>query len=266
MKKILLASTILVGTAGFAAAEVSFSGSAFMGVESQDGGTTWWAKSSVGLDASLSGETDGGLMFGADFTVWGWDIYANSTGVGNALNALGTAAITTFMTGTWNDVSVWVSGDFGKVSLDTNLTSGSATLAYSNTIDAFSIDVGYDIVGAVWDVEVGYSFGDYSVYAGYNTAGAGTARMGGDATFGDFSVYVDLNDVSAISTNWEIGAEYTSGAITVGGDIGNDGTNFLDLNAAYDLGGGASVIAEYGDPDTATASDETITLGIAMEF
>ncbi len=256
MKKILLASTILVGTAGFAAAEVSFSGSAFMGVETQNGGTTWWAKSSTSVDVSMSGETDGGLMFGADFTGIGVTTFANS----------GTMTVTATPSGIWSGYSVWVSGDFGKVSLDTTWTSTAMTLGYSKTIDAFSVDVGYEIVSAVWDVEVGYSFGDYSVYAGYNTAGAGTVRMGGDATFGDFSVYVDLNDVSALSTNWEIGAEYTSGAITVGGDIGNDGTNFLDLNAAYDLGGGASVIAEYSDPNTGAANNETITLGIALDF
>ena len=259
MKKILLASTILVGTAGFAAADISFSGSAFMGVENNPNllpANTWWAKASVSIDVAMSGETDGGLMFGADFTGLGVTTFAQASAM----------AITTTPSGVWSGYSVWISGDFGKVSLDTTWTGGTMSLTYSHTIDAFSIDVGYGIVSTDWDIELGYDFGDYGVYVGYNTAGAGTVRMGGDATFGDFSVYLDLDDISAISTNWELGADYTSGAITVGGDIGNDGTNFLDLNAGYDLGGGASVIFEYGDPDTATANDETITLGVSMDF
>ena len=269
MKKILLASTILVGTAGFAAAQgVSVSGSAFMGVEYTDPAglgiapLAWYAKNSVQLDYSASGETDGGLMFGFDGTIFSTTHWAN-----------GTATATTSDHWYNHDFTTWISGDFGKVSL-TSTDGVQMTLAYSHTIDAFSIDVAYDVDSPAWDVELGYAFGDYSVYIGHDTSTAVT-RAGGAATFGDFSVYLDLNDIGAVvSTNWEVGADWTSGAITVGGDIGMADTNgtpassesYFDLNFGYDLGGGASVIAEYGDPDTATAADETITLGVSMEF
>ncbi len=255
MKKILLASTILVGSAGFAAAQgVSLSGSAFMGIENNPAvGNVWVAKNSVQLDFSASGETDGGLMFGMDGSIFSMTHWANGTTTNTASSH-------------WYsmDFTTWISGDFGKVSL-TSTDGVQMTLAYSHTIDAFSIDVAYDVDTPNWDVELGYDFGDYSVYIGHDTSVPAT-RMGGTATFGDFSAYLDLNDISAIPTNWELGADYTSGAITVGGDIGNDGTNFLDLNFGYDLGGGASVIAEYSDPDTATANDETMTFGVSMDF
>ena len=261
MKKILLASTILVGTAGFAAAEVSFSGSAFMGVEKNPALANWAAKSSVSVDVAMSGETDGGLMFGADFTGIGTGALANSA----------SSTITTF-SGIWSGYSVWISGDFGKVSLETTFTGATMSLTYSHTIDAFSIDVGYNITTPAWDVELGYDFGDYSVYIGHNT-GSGDTRLGGESTFGDFTAGVDLvNDSSVPELDWDISVGWSSGAISIDAALGADasaigaGDYSFDLDFAYDLGGGASVIAEYSDPDSGAANDETITLGVSMDL
>ncbi|MCC6863403.1 MAG: porin, partial [Rhodobacteraceae bacterium] len=63
MKKILLATTVLVGTAGFAAAEVSLSGSAAMGVVSNPNSDNkkpqLSSTASINFGAAL--ETDSGL-------------------------------------------------------------------------------------------------------------------------------------------------------------------------------------------------------------
>ena len=67
MKKILLATSILAGTAGLAAAEVSLSGSARMGLIYADDGTdsSTAFSSRVRIVFTASGETDSGLSFGA---------------------------------------------------------------------------------------------------------------------------------------------------------------------------------------------------------
>jgi len=58
MKKILLASTALVATTGFAAAEMSWSGSANMGMTYSDNGTTK-VHTEIDLGMAATGETDG---------------------------------------------------------------------------------------------------------------------------------------------------------------------------------------------------------------
>ena len=74
MKTLLLASTALVATAGIAAAEVSISGSAELGIFQNENGTGDGATgdpekvrvfTDMDVTFSMSGETDGGLSFGA---------------------------------------------------------------------------------------------------------------------------------------------------------------------------------------------------------
>ena len=75
MKKILLATTVLAATTGFAAAEVTLSGDARMGIISNFGDATTFSldesdlafTSRARVKFTLSGSTDGGLEFGASF-------------------------------------------------------------------------------------------------------------------------------------------------------------------------------------------------------
>ena len=66
MKKILLATTLLAASTGYAAAEVTLSGDARMGVISGFGEDVAFT-SRARVKFTLSGETDGGLAFGASF-------------------------------------------------------------------------------------------------------------------------------------------------------------------------------------------------------
>ena len=63
MKKVLLASTALVASAGIAAADVSLSGSAELGIIDDDTATQF--HTDIDVTFTMSGETDGGLTFGA---------------------------------------------------------------------------------------------------------------------------------------------------------------------------------------------------------
>lgn len=98
MKKILLATTMLIGTAGFAAAEVTVSGSARMGITDTnapgDAGKPQFSNR-VRVNFSMSGETENGLSFGAS-------VRADQASDANA---------------TGNSGSVFISGAFGKLSM-----------------------------------------------------------------------------------------------------------------------------------------------------
>jgi outer membrane protein OmpU len=98
MKKLLLATSILAGTAGLAAAEITLSGDARMGIINDfvlgagDDNTTFTSRARVTF--TMTGSTDTGLEFGASFRA------DNANGA-----ASGTAG------------SVYVSGAFGKLSM-----------------------------------------------------------------------------------------------------------------------------------------------------
>ena len=92
MKKLLLASTALVMSAGVAAADVALSGDARMGLIYDGSDVQMTSRARVTF--TLSGETDAGLAFGASFRA------DNATGA-----AAGTAG------------SVFISGDWGKLTM-----------------------------------------------------------------------------------------------------------------------------------------------------
>ena len=134
MKKLLLASTAVVMSAGVAAADVALSGDARMGLVYNGNDVQLTSRARVTF--TLSGETDAGLAFGASF---------------RADNA-GAAAGNERMTGG----TVFISGDFGK------LTMGDvASAARAGAGDLYGVgltglgdlnDVNYldRLNGAVW--------------------------------------------------------------------------------------------------------------------
>ncbi|MGB3179247.1 MAG: porin [Albidovulum sp.] len=160
MKKLLLASTALVGFAGAAAAEVSLSGYAEIGISGGDGVETQF-HNDIDVKFSLSGASDNGLEFGATIDLDelnGDSINPNGGGVAGA---------------TENDSSVWVSGSFGKVTLgdtDGALDWAAAELAFGSALaDDNTSHAGYYSFTGLDGVHDGqvmryeYSFGDFAV-------------------------------------------------------------------------------------------------------
>ena len=95
MKKILLATTVLAATTGFAAAEVKVSGDARVGFQKIQGNDTTMERR-VRTKFSGSGETDNGLTFGTSYRAH----LATAATDGNANNA----------------GNIYVSGAFGTLS------------------------------------------------------------------------------------------------------------------------------------------------------
>ena len=119
MKKILLATTMMFGAAGMAAAEVAVSGSGRLGVV-YDGNTTGVDTSKAKFTSRVrvsfagTGETDNGLSFG-------FSVRADQSGQGNTAN---------------NDSTIYIGGSFGKITFGDN---DSAANAIVGNVDAKSL-------------------------------------------------------------------------------------------------------------------------------
>jgi len=126
MKKILLASTALVATAGFAAAEMTWTGSANIGMKYSDNGTTT-LHNEIDLGMAATGETDGGI---------GWKVEMGLD-----------SNVSDSTTGGGADVgSVSISGDFGTIRMG----------AVDNAATKVGLaDVGYDLIGLDDAAELG---------------------------------------------------------------------------------------------------------------
>jgi len=173
----LFATTALVALAGAAAAEVTITGSAEMGVAGGDG-TDLQFHQSVDVRFAMTGETDGGLTFGA--TVDLDDI----TDMGNSGNGSGD------IQGANPDFTVTIGGAFGTLTMgdtdgafDARLTEVAigASLADDHTGHAgFSGNAGLDgaLNGQV--ARYDYSFGDFTISASAEVS-AGTDAVAGTA-------------------------------------------------------------------------------------
>ena len=292
MKKILLATTMLAGTAGFAAAEVTITGSAEMGIVGgtyYSGGTTqFWQD--VNVTFSMSGETDGGLSFGT------------SIDLDEATNGFGTDD---------DGTSVYISGAFGKLTLGdtdggfdwaltetgmgTSITDDHTT--HSGYNGNSGIDGWYD--GQILRYE--YSAGDFAAAASvemdddanpddpivglgmkYTMSGVnlGVGYQSGDGEeiigvsaageAGGMKWVVNYSDRKNDWTHMGLGLGYTSGALMVAANYGvydYDGggqDSGFGLVANYDLGGGAVVQAGYASD--VGGGDDQWSLGLGMSF
>jgi outer membrane protein OmpU len=298
MKKILLATTLLAATTGFAAAEVTLSGSARMGIISDfdDPLTLTIDENDLAFTSrarvvfTLSGETDGGLSFGASF---------------RADNAVGANS--------GDAGSVFVSGAFGKLSMGDVDGAANAAVGHVSGVGLTGLDDknestfiangdGISDPSALYEYSTGdltiyasatnpaagaaavdaysiaakYAFGDYTVALAYETADSGATSvdhiiLGASATFGAVTVKANYGEADLGATNesqWALSVDYKADALTVTAFYTDDsdlgGAEAYGLGASYDLGGGASVVGGYSHDET--ANDDSYDLGVSMSF
>jgi outer membrane protein OmpU len=218
MKKVLLASTALIMSAGFAAADVSVGGDGRMGVikgwlpgaveldpntdeiiGSVDSDLTFTSR--IRISFAASGETDGGLAFGGSIRA------DNATGGGIG-----------------NDGSVFIEGAFGKLSMGDVDGAANAAVGYVSGVGLTGLgdfneiiyvaNVGPDTPGALYE----YSFGDFGFYLSADAPGSSLTLASGITTDKDA---------------WAAGVNYAFGNFTFG-------VGYEDTDAAT---------IEVGDPD-----------------
>lgn len=230
MKKILLASTVLVAASAAAHAEVSLSGDARMGITAGAGkDATFSSRARVKFTAA--GETDGGLSYGASF---------------RAADAAGAAA------GTAGSVSV--SGAFGSIAMGDNDSA-------ANTVVGNVSGVGFTGLGD--KNELGYLGAGkpnvlYTYTSGALTFAASVGQLGQTPTkTAKQDATAALPGYAAVDTNADavsVGVKYSTDAYSV--SLGYE-------TADYDSVAGAPLSAT--DPDDIISVDQ-LTLGASATF
>ncbi|MGB5560116.1 MAG: porin [Paracoccaceae bacterium] len=250
MKKILFATTALVATAGFASAEVALSGYAEMGIfGGSDIETQFW--NDIDVKFTLSGETDGGLSFGATIDLDELN--------GDSIDAQGGGESAGFGGHGENDSSVFVSGSFG-------------TLTMGDTDGAFD--------WAMAEVARGTAIADdHSSHAGFSGNGGFDGTYDGqiaryDYSFGDFSVAAsaELDDTGADNAVLGLGFKYSTdlGGVALGFGLAvqhiDSDNQLIGVSVAGDMDNGINFNLNYTDATVGGTDGSHTGVGIGYSM
>ena len=256
MKKLLIASTALVATAGMASADITISGHAAAGIHAglDHGASADGTYSNAGIDFAMSGATDNGITFSASISAdAGVEIDQGDFNLdGKDLGHMGLGAVA-------------MTGAFGTLTFDNggieNLYSDSLTnadVSYATTIGDVSLTVAHNAADNAVDAN--------SVSAGYTASGMAFTLTAGEATGGTsakLAVAYALNDTVSISAKTDnpatgetvqtIGATTTLNGVSVSIESANNST--WDVDLGYSAGGFALTYGvDETDGWTATAT------------
>ena len=276
MKKVLLATTALTLSAGFASADVSMSGTGGAGVFGA-AGADLSVYSGVDLGFAISGASDNGMTFSASLDMGGGqtldvgDFELDTQDMGtddNASVAIGVGGVT--ITLSQNGVDDLYSDD---VAGDIGISGAMGDLTYSvvtglEDADPTSLSIGYGagaISGSVATsdegdastVSIAYVMGDITVSAESDTdrTGADTSTVGVSYKMAD-GMTVSVEESEGVI---EASVAYSSGAISVGVTADDAATEAWEATMAYDLGGGATF-------NLGTNQAETTFAGVGFSF
>ncbi len=237
MKKILLATTMLAGTAGFAAAEVAISGYAELGI-AQGAGATDGAEFHTDVDVSfaMSGETDSGLSFGVKVD----------------LEEAGNLGDTTDNNGT----AVFVEGAFGKFTmgdtdgaLDWAVADADALTSIADDHTGHLYFFGANGLDGSHDDQVAryeYSFGDFAAAISYEQANNNTAGTLQDDNVAIGATYkMDMGGTAlSFGIGYQSGSDDQDGgnAVFTNGDV-------IGISVKAELAGGFTAALGYTSTD-----------------
>lgn len=287
MKKILLATTLIAASAGFAAAEVAVSGTARMGVA--DLGTAAGAQfnSRIRIIFTASGETDGGLSFGGS-------VRNDQVGTGGPAN---------------NDSTVYISGAFGKLTMGDTGNAADALVGQVSGVGYTSLNslnelpwIATPKTGALYEYSAGaltfalgssqvssvagtsstmsaaakYATDAYSVALGYedNSAIGSQVSVLGSATFSGATVKAKVAnfDSAAVGvkavTAYALSVDYAINGVGLTAFYSDNGAAIdpaaYGIGASYDLGGGA--VVKGGIVKADWNKNTMLDLGVTMSF
>ena len=266
MKKVLLTTTALVMTAGVAAADVSFSGSAKLTYGNWDGAAAESWGSTTDLGVSMSGEASG-ISYTASISIDETD--AASGDIGGAITMSGSGLTLTYDADGEMDAG-GASDELGD--LQFSYAGGGISASYTE-----------DTSAGLSEIKVGYTAGDLTVgYATNNSSSA--SALSASFTAGDLAITVEGADTGAA---WDASAAYTLGAstVTVGTDEASatyvkvatslnditltakalDGDN--ELSVGYTMGDiSLSYAYDEGDSNTADGDDAQTIFSVSYDL
>lgn len=320
MKKLLLASTALVLSAGVAAADVAVGGDGRMGVIDDFGDDSDLRFTSrIRISFSASGETDGGLTFGGSIRADNAGEFNLVDDSGNSVGDAGFDITTASFDGGGGvngaDGSVFIEGAFGRLTMgdvdsaaenavgdisgvgltglgdlnESTYIAGSDSAGASEPAALYEYSAagftGYlsvtnpgdpirnaDATATPWSIGATYSFGDFSILAGYEDNDQGTDHIivGGTASFAGATLKAIFGtaDGDVEGDQYGVSLDYTFDAITgtlfYKDDEELGGNEAFGVGASYDLGGGASLKAGFAQDET--NDDQAYDFGISFSF
>ena len=274
MKKLLIATTALVATAGMASADITISGHAAAGIHSgldTAGASTAVAAdgvySNAGVDFTMTGATDNGISFSASLNIdAGEEIDTGDFEYdGKDGGTAGLGAVT-------------MSGAFGTLTFDNsgidNLYSDATThdVSYATTVGSVSLTVGHSVgaLAADTDYAKATSFkasttqsGMAFTLTGSETAAGTSASLAMSYALNDtVTITADTDQVAGAESIQTIGAKTTLNGVSVSVESANNST--WDVDLGYTAGGFALTYGvDETDGWTATA---TAALGGGATF
>ncbi|MCU0828474.1 MAG: porin [Tabrizicola sp.] len=294
MKHLLVTTTILALSAGFAAAEVTLSGDARMGIINNFGDDDTGFTSRARVKFTLSGETDTGLSFGASFRADN----ASAASAGNAGEVFISGAFGKLTmgdidgaaqqaVGNVDGVGLTGLGDLNEAVYLHNLFDEGAfglnsdpTAAYEYSTGGFtgiiSVSNPDNLVGVDIDptfaLGLKYVMGDYTFALGYednNDSDSDHVIVGVNATFGAFTVKANYGQATVfgvdVGDQWHLSGTYSADALSVTAFVVNEfDAEAYGLGASYDLGGGAKVVGGYARNDS--ADTDAFDFGLSFSF
>ena len=272
MKKVFLASTMLVATGGMAAADITFNGYGRFGLfyQENDGSDTNESRIEQRFRLNIVGtaETDGGVQFGARMRI---ESNENSSGqgtstearapefnvqaggfrldVGNTSDVIDSGDVVDFygygvgLTSFLEQSSGWFDNDAFPVNGISGASEVRPTIKARYTVGDFTVAASYEDdadrdSGDEWQLGAGYKFGDYAVgIAGGNADdGAGTDN--------DFIVASFGGTVAGVGFSLMVGDSDIQDDVSYGGSIA------IPVGAATDI---RLVVSDNGQDLSETA-------------
>ena len=254
-------------TAGVAAADVSFSGSAKLKYGNWDGAAAESWSSTTDLGVSMSGEASG-ISYTASISIDETDS-ATAADIGGAITMSGSGLTLTYDADGEMDAG-GASDELGD--LQFAYAGGGISASYTE-----------DTSAGLSEIKVGYTAGDLTVgYATNNSSSA--SALSASFTAGDLAITVEGADTGAA---WDASAAYTMGAstVTVGTDEASatyvkvatslnditltakalDGDN--ELSVGYTMGDiSLSYAYDEGDSNTADGDDAQTIFSVSYDL
>jgi len=296
MKKVLLGTSALVLSTGFAWAEVEVSGDGRMGIiggGNDDAATVDIDESDLTFTSRVrfsftgSGETDGGVTFGGSLASddSGDDGTSGSVFVEGAFGKLSMGDVdgaAKAAVGHVSGVGLTGLGDLNESTYLANVGPETPGALYENSFGDFTFYASADRPNVSDDeayaLGMSYGFGNYTFALGYENVEVGGVDsdhiIGGlTAAFGDATVKVIYGNADLGGADFDqasISLDYVFGMTTVTAFYQNvdlegvgDGDAY-GIGASYDLGGGASLKGGIADADG--LDDPVFDFGISMTF
>ena len=298
MKKVLLTTTALVMTAGVAAAEVSFGGTAGIAFIDDNGASDatrdgMFVESYYDFDVTLSAEASNGLTMSAGFDMGGGAKvdYDDDDKLEVQGKSIGDADVAV----SYNGWTLTVDQE-GISNLYDDDPNEYEDLSIAGSIGGLSVAITTDLEDSTNSYKLGYSLGDVALtLTGTNDDDAGGDASGISVSYpmGALTLAASISDESndaeddteisvsyamdaltvkytsitpgsdgSMGDEWDAKISYAAGAMSA--SINLDEADATTMIAEYDLGGGATAFAAMHDKP-GTASDLT-AFGVNFKF